>query len=72
MVVLIVLVVFGLWLSFYCTPFSGALHWAEELYEVNPVQERVQGYLNYFKSQLKQQSSTTGRRGDGGDENVAT
>ena len=51
---------------------SGALHWAEELYAVNPVQERVEGYLRYFKSQIQSQLHTRGRRGDSGEENIAT
>ena len=50
---------------------KGALQWAEELYEVNPTHERVQGYLTYFKSQLLKQVQTRGRRGDAGEENVA-
>lgn len=51
--------------------YKGALQWAEELYEVNPTHERVQGYLTYFKSQLLKQVQTRGRRGDAGEENVA-
>jgi len=52
--------------------FRSALHWAEELYEVNPAQERVEGYLRYFKSQIQSQIHSRGRRGDSGDEKLYT
>jgi len=52
--------------------FRGALHWAEELYEVNPSQERVDGYLQYFKAQITSQIHSRGKRGDAGDERLYT
>lgn len=51
--------------------FKGALAWAEELGSTNPRHERVQGYLNYFKSKMQESVSTRGRTGDLGDEKVA-
>jgi len=52
--------------------FKGALHWAEQLNEVNPAHERVAGYLRYFKAEIQKQIHTRGTRGDSGEEKVAT